>query len=127
MRPEAGRGDTVVGTKITVTVTEPLGIDDPDLMLAELQKVTGLPWQSRTVEKENVLSGGITALILTAVASGVVAKTTEMSTEAALNAVKGLVRRWRSEQLDPPEIAVSEESVPDSEATAPPVADGSDR
>jgi hypothetical protein len=105
-----------------VTVKGPLGLDEPDLMLAELEKHTGLVWRPQPVDEGNVLTGGIAEIVLIAV----VTKATEMSVQAAVDKAKELAQRWRSERLDPPEITVSEEPGPDPAAPGGPAPDGSD-
>jgi hypothetical protein len=111
-----------VATRISVTVKGPIGLDDPERMIAELQKATGLSWRPQAVDEGKVLAGSIATIVLTVV----ITKGTEMSVVAALDAVKRVVERWRSERLDPPETTIDNESVPDADATDAPASDGSD-
>jgi hypothetical protein len=111
-----------MATRISVTVKGPIGLDGPDRMLGELEKATDLSWQLRVVDQGKVLSTGIVEIVLTAV----ITKGLEMSAEAAVDAVKDLVKRWRRERLDPPQTTIDTESVPDTDATDGPAADGSD-
>lgn len=110
-----------MATRISVTVKGPLGLDDPDRMLAELERATDLSWRPQVVEEGHVLTGSIVEIVLTAA----IGKGTEMAMGAALDAVKRVVTRWRKERLDPPEISIDEDSVPDTDATGEPASDGS--
>ncbi|MGW1026420.1 hypothetical protein ACWD4J_22460 [Streptomyces sp. NPDC002577] len=103
-----------MATRISVSVKGLTGLDDPDHMLRDLEAETGLSWQSRTVDEDKVLTGGIVEIILVAV----VGKATEMTVVATVDAVKRVVERWRRERLDPPETSVGTQSVPDSDEDA---------
>ncbi|MGW7529137.1 hypothetical protein [Streptomyces sp. NPDC054783] len=109
-----------MATRISVTVKGLTGLDDLDRMLEELAAETGLSWRSSAVDQGKVLTGGIVEIVLVAA----VGKATEMTVSAAVDAVKRVVERWRSERLDPPETSVGTESVPDS--AAQPAAEGLD-
>ncbi|MQY33454.1 hypothetical protein SRB17_14150 [Streptomyces sp. RB17] len=109
-----------MATRISVTVKGLTGLDDPGRMLEELEAQTGLSWGAQAVDKGKVLTGGIVEIVLVTV----VGKATEMAVSAAVDAVKGVVERWRGERLDPPETSVGTESVPDS--AAEPTAQGLD-
>ncbi|WP_405869615.1 MULTISPECIES: hypothetical protein [unclassified Streptomyces] len=100
-----------MATKISVSVKGLIGLDDPDRMLGELETETGLSWSPQEVEEDGVLTGGIVEIIIVAV----VGKATEMTVSAAVDAVKQVVERWRSERLDPLDTSVDTEPVPDSE------------
>lgn len=101
-----------MAVRISVSVTGLTGMDDSDRMLGELEAATGLSWRPRTVDKGKVLSGGIVEILLEAV----VAKAVEMSVEAAVDAARKVVERWRSERLDPPETSVDTEVLPEPDA-----------
>jgi hypothetical protein len=88
-----------------------MGLDDPDRMLGDLARATGMSWQAREVDQGAVLTGGIVEIVLTAV----IAKGVNMSAEAAVEAVKDLVKRWRATRLDPPEMVVDTEPVSDDQ------------
>lgn len=105
---------TDVATKVSVTVKGLMGLDDPERMVAELTKATGLPWQAQAAAEDKVLTGGIVEIVLVAV----VGKVAEMSVEAALDAVKRVVKHWRAERLDPLEAAIAKEPAPDTDAPA---------
>lgn len=111
-----------MATKISVTVKGPMGLDDPERMLADLAQETGLSWQPRPVGEGAVLTGGIVEIVLVAV----VGRVAEMSVEAALDAVKRVVKQWRAERLDPLETAIAKEPAPEAGAADGPADDGSD-
>lgn len=100
----------MAATKILVSVTGPLGLDDPDRMLADLEAATGLSWRRQPVEEGKVLSGALAEIVLVAVAT--------KATEIAWDAVQQVVRRWHRERLDPPQTSVAAEPVPDRAADA---------
>jgi hypothetical protein len=100
-----------MAARISVSVKGLIGLDDPHRMLGELKAATGLSWRSQTVDEGKVLTGGIVEILLVAV----VGKATEMTVEAAVDAVRQVVERWRRERLDPPETSVDTESVPDAD------------
>ncbi|MCI3272845.1 hypothetical protein [Streptomyces cylindrosporus] len=101
-----------MAVKISVSVKGPTGLDDADRMLGELKEAADLPWSVREVEEEGALGSGIVEIVIVAV----VGKTVELGVSAAVDAVKQAVERWRSERLDPPDVTVATESVPDAEA-----------
>jgi len=103
-----------MGTRISVSVKGLIGLDEPDRMLAELEAETGLTWRTEAVDEGRVLSGGIVEVVLVAVT----VKAAEMTLEATVAAVKGVVERWRRERLDPPEASIDTDPVPDT-ATVP--------
>lgn len=100
-----------MATRILVTVKGPLGLDGPGRILGELEAATDLPWHSEEVDQGQVLTGGVTEILLAAVVS----KSAEMSVEYVVEAVKRLVERLRDERLDPPDMAIRTESVPDTD------------
>lgn len=109
-------------TKISVSIKGPVGLDDPDRLLRELEAETGLSWRQEPVAEEKTLSGGLFEIVLVALVTGA-------SSEAgkdAWNAAKQVVKRWRSEKLDPTETSVEIESLPDADVAEPSVSDGLD-
>ncbi|MGI5457709.1 hypothetical protein ACQEWB_31960 [Streptomyces sp. CA-249302] len=100
-----------MAVRISVSVKGPTGLDDTDRMLGELKEAADLPWHVREVEEDGALGSGIVEIVLVAV----VGKTVEIGVSAAVDAVKQAVERWRSERLDPPDVTVGTESVPDAE------------
>jgi hypothetical protein len=98
-----------MATRISVSVKGLTGLDDQDRMLAELEAATRMPWRPEPVAEGRVLSSGIVEIILVAVA----VKGAEMTLEATVAAVKGVVERWRRERLEPPEARIDTEPVPD--------------
>lgn len=108
-----------MATRILVTVKGPLGLDGPGRILGELEAATDLPWHSEEVDQGEVLTGGVTEILLAAVVS----KSAEMSVEYVVEAVKRLVERLRDERLDPPDMEIRTESVPGTDV---PDTDGPD-
>ncbi|HYQ68046.1 hypothetical protein [Actinophytocola sp.] len=96
-------------TRISVTVKGPIGLDEPDQMLADLTRETDLPWEQHTVDDGDVLSVGLVDIILVAV----VTKSAEMTLQATVDGVKKVVKRWRAARLDPPETVIDTEELPD--------------
>jgi hypothetical protein len=111
-----------VATRISVTVKGPMGLDDPDRMRADLMRATSVHWQAQEVDRGPVLAAGIVEIVLTAV----IGKGVEMSVEAAVDAVTDLLRRWRATRLDPLEMAVDTDPVPDDDPVDVTSTDGVD-
>ncbi|MFF0388304.1 hypothetical protein ACFYS8_06345 [Kitasatospora sp. NPDC004615] len=109
-----------MGTRISVSLKGPLGLDDASRLLEELAAQTGLGWREEPVDEGKVLSGGLVEILLVAVVS----KTTELAFEAVLERVKQVVERWREERLDRPEAAVDAQALPGTEATGAQERDG---
>lgn len=86
-----------------------LGLDDPDGLRDELAARTGLAWREEEVAGDGVL-GVVVELLLVAVVN----RTGEMVLEAAVDAVRRTVERYRSQSLDPPEVSVETRPVPDA-------------
>lgn len=81
-------------------------------MLDDLAGATDLAWQAREGgDKSGVLISGFVELVLTAVA----AKSVEMSVDAVVDAVREVRMRWLARRLDPPEITIDTETVPDDD------------
>lgn len=99
-----------MATRISVSVKGLVGLDDPGRMIEELEAATGLSWRQEPVEEKTL--GAFTEIVLGAMVS----KAAEMALQGVVDQV---VRRWRRERLDPPEISVHTESVPDGEADRP--------
>lgn len=97
-----------------MSVKGPLGLDDPDRMLGDLAAATGLTWRTQPVGEGNVLSGGIVEILLVAV----VTKVADKSVDAAVDAVREVVGRWRRERLDPPETSVTADPLPEADGGA---------
>ena len=86
-----------VATKISVSFQGPLGLDDPDQMLADLEAGTGLTWRAEEVYQENVLVGGLTEILLVAIVS----KSTEMAVSASVDKVKEILKEIKERRLNP--------------------------
>jgi hypothetical protein len=106
-----------MGTRITVTLKGPLGLDDVDLLLAELEKETRIDWYREDHLDDRHLIGGFLEIVLVAVTSKTVemayGQTLDKAREAATK-VREIVERWRATHLDPPDAAVETEQADDS-------------
>ena len=95
--------------RITVTLKGPLGLDDVDFLLTELEKETRLEWRREARPDDTHLTGGFLEIILVAVTS----KSVEMAYEQALEKAREIVKRWRETHLDLPDASI--ETTPDDE------------
>jgi len=98
-----------MATRITVTLTGALGLDDADLLLTELEEETGLDWRAEDRSDVRHL-GGVDHILLDALLSG----TVELSLHAALDKAREIVRDWQERRLDPPDASVEAEQVEES-------------
>jgi hypothetical protein len=103
-----------VGTRISVLLKGPLGLDDAARLLGELNAETGLAWRQEPVDEGSVLSGGLVEILLVAIAS----RTVEMAYGAAVERAERVVERWRAERLDAPQASVQTQTVPETETTS---------
>ncbi|GAA2522729.1 hypothetical protein GCM10010276_87250 [Streptomyces longisporus] len=99
-----------MATRISVSVKGLFGLDEPERLLDELAARTRLSWHQQEVDQEKNL-GGIVEIVLIAV----VTKTADMTVEAAVQAVKDVIGRWREERLDPPEASIRTDPEPQSD------------
>jgi hypothetical protein len=111
-----------VATRISVTVKGRMGLDDPDRMLGDLTRATSGPWRAHEVDNGPVLTGGIVEILLTAV----IGKGVAMSADAVVDVVKDRLKQWRATRLDPPEMVVDTDPVPDDDPVDVPSTDGED-
>ncbi|MEV3859187.1 hypothetical protein AB0J38_33375 [Streptomyces sp. NPDC050095] len=105
---------TMTGT-ITVWVDGPVGLDEPEELLEELGRATGLTWRAdaRDEDAGGTLDGSLATLVLETVISGV-------GTAAVQAAVGAVLDKWRSRQLDPPPVrVVLVDPAPDPDPDSP--------
>jgi hypothetical protein len=87
--------------RIIVTVKGPLGLDDADSLLAELERETGLDWHEEDRPDDKNLSG-VLELILVAIIS----KSVGTAFDQALAKAREVIERWRKTRLDPPDASI---------------------
>ncbi|MDI5966462.1 hypothetical protein POF50_031250 [Streptomyces sp. SL13] len=102
--------------KISVRVSGLNSLDDPDRLYKALTAETGLTWIREQPEGERApVLGTLEDLFL----ATIVGKTGELVAEYAFEKVKEVLRRFTSEYLEPPEVSVEMEPVPElGETTA---------
>jgi hypothetical protein len=109
-----------MGTRITVTLKGSVGLDDADLLLAELENQTRLDWHREDRPDDKHLVGGFLEILLVAVTS----KSVEMAYENAFEKVRELqlrekvreiIERWRETHLDPPDASIETTPVEGSD------------
>lgn len=94
-----------------VKITGPIGIDDVNHLLADLTKEAGLDWhEERPADSKHL--GGIADVLLTAVIGGTAGKGAEVAVEATVDRVREVISRWRERRLDPPDVEVQTQDVP---------------
>lgn len=98
-----------MAARLTVTLKGPLGIDDADLLLAELRRETQLDWRKEDRPDDKHLIGGLFEIILVAVTS----KSVEMAYEQVADKAREVIERWRKTRLDPPEASIESASADD--------------
>lgn len=105
---------------VRVTLTEARGLDDGTNLQAELERVTGRPWQVAEHPGEGHLSVTAT-IILTAVVTKLVDKAADKAADKAVDVgadmlaeqARKVARWWKDRYLDPPEITVEVVDGPD--------------
>jgi hypothetical protein len=100
-------------------VTGRIGVDDADHLLADLSRETSLDWRAEHSPDDTHLAGA-GELLLDAVISGAAGKGAEVMVGATVDRVRKAVGRWRGKRLDPPDIDVRAEELPEDEAAAEP-------
>lgn len=102
-------------SRVTVRVMGSIGVDDANRLLTELARATGLSWREEHPPDDTHLSG-TGGLLLDAVISGAVGKAGEVMVEATVDRVREAVGRWREKRLDPPDVDVRAEELPEDDA-----------
>src|SRR5262249_47361640 len=103
-----------VASRVIVKITGAIGIDDVDRLRADLAKEVELDWrEERPPDGEHL--GGIGELLLGAVIGGVAGKGTEVAIDVTVERVREVVSRWRDRRLDPPDVEVGTQDVPEEQ------------
>lgn len=84
---------------ISVKVEGPLGLDEPEQLLEELGRETGLTWRLETAGQDGTLDGGLAAIMLEAVLGGAVGAAVQVAVQRA-------IETWRGRRLDPPPVTI---------------------
>ena len=103
-----------MASRVIVKITGTIGIDDVGRLLADLTKEVELEWREERPQDGNHL-GGIVELLLTAVIGGAAGKGTEVAIEATVDRVREVVSRWQDKRLDPPDVEVGTQDVPEEQ------------
>ncbi|MFI7410179.1 hypothetical protein ACIBU0_16095 [Streptomyces sp. NPDC049627] len=84
---------------ISVRVEGPVGLDEPEELLRELGRETGLAWRLETAGQKGTLDGGLAVTMLEALVGGAAGAVVQMATQRAIDV-------WRGRRLDPPTVTV---------------------
>jgi hypothetical protein len=101
-------------SRVTVRVMGRIGVDDADRLLADLAKETDLNWREEHSPDGRHL-GGVSEFLLAAVISGAVGKGAEVALAATVDRVRAAVGRWQEKRLDPPDIDVQTQELPEDD------------
>ncbi|CAL9392708.1 hypothetical protein SUDANB6_01295 [Streptomyces sp. enrichment culture] len=96
---------------ISVKVEGPVGLDEPEELLEELERETGLAWRMETAGRGGTLDGGLAVVLLEAVLGGAVGAVVQA-------AAQRVIENWRGRRLDPPSVTVV--VVPPPQPSRPP-------
>jgi hypothetical protein len=84
---------------ISVKVEGPVGLDEPEELLEELGRETGLAWRLEPMGQDGTLDGGLAVLLLEAVLGGAAGAAVQASVQRAID-------NWRGRRLDPPPVTI---------------------
>ena len=84
---------------ISVKVEGPVGLDEPQELLEELGRETGLDWRLETVGQKGTLGGDIAFTLLEALLEGAVGAAIGVAAQRAVDT-------WRGRRLDPPTVTI---------------------
>ncbi|MEU0744353.1 hypothetical protein [Streptomyces sp. NPDC006134] len=96
---------------ISVKIEGPVGLDEPEELLEELGRETGLSWRLETAGRGGTLDGGLAVVLLEAVLGGAVGAVVQAAAQRA-------IETWRGRRLDPPSVTIV--VVPPSQLPRPP-------
>jgi hypothetical protein len=98
---------------ISVKVEGPVGLDEPQELLEELGRETGLDWRLETVGQKGTLGGDLAFTLLEALLEGAVGAAVGVAAQRAVDT-------WRGRRLDPPTVTIVFQ-MPQTPGAAPPV------
>lgn len=84
---------------ISVKVEGPVGLDEPEQLLEELGRETGLTWRLETAGQDGTLDGSLAAIMVEAVLGGTVGAAVQVAVQRA-------IENWRGRRLDPPPVTI---------------------
>jgi hypothetical protein len=84
---------------ISVKVEGPVGLDEPEELLEELGRETGLVWRLEPTGQHGTLDGGLAVMMLEAMLGGAVGAAVQAAVQRAID-------NWRGRRLDPPPVTV---------------------
>ncbi|MFF7264966.1 hypothetical protein ACFZCL_32450 [Streptomyces sp. NPDC008159] len=84
---------------ISVKVEGPVGLDEPQELLEELGRETGLDWRLETVGQKGTLGGDLAFTLLEALLEGAVGAAVGVAAQRAVDT-------WRGRRLDPPTVTI---------------------
>ncbi|MDG5806603.1 hypothetical protein P9869_28855 [Streptomyces ossamyceticus] len=84
---------------ISVKVEGPVGLDEPQELLEELGRETGLDWRLETVGQKGTLGGDFAFTLLEALLEGAVGAAVGVAAQRAVDT-------WRGRRLDPPTVTI---------------------
>jgi hypothetical protein len=104
---------------ISVRVEGPVGLDEPEELLAELGRETGLQWRLDASDGDGgTLDGGLSAALLIALLSSATGAVVQAAAQRAID-------NWRARRLDPPSVTIIVLQTP--QPSQPPIAADGDR
>ncbi|MEV1083822.1 hypothetical protein AB0I98_37375 [Streptomyces sp. NPDC050211] len=103
---------------ISVKVEGPVGLDEPEELLAELGRETGLAWRLETAGQRGTLDGGLAVTTLEALVGGVAGAVVQAAAQRAIDV-------WRGRRLDPPTVTIIFQPPQDPEPPSPDDPEGS--
>ncbi|WP_189783385.1 hypothetical protein [Streptomyces capitiformicae] len=84
---------------ISVKVEGPVGLDEPQDLLEELGRETGLAWRLETAGQKGTLGGELAVTMLEALLGGVAGAVVQVAVQRAVD-------NWRGRRLDPPIVTI---------------------
>jgi hypothetical protein len=84
---------------ISVKVEGSVGLDEPQELLEELGRETGLDWRLETVGQKGTLGGDVAFTLLEALLEGAVGAVIGVAAQRAVDT-------WRGRRLDPPTVTI---------------------
>ncbi|MEU6799852.1 hypothetical protein [Streptomyces neyagawaensis] len=84
---------------ISVKVEGPVGLDEPQELLEELGRETGLDWRLEAVGQKGTLGGDLAFTLLEALLEGAVGAAVGVAAQRAVDT-------WRGRRLDPPTVTI---------------------
>jgi hypothetical protein len=97
---------------ISVKVEGPVGLDEPEELLEELGRETGLAWRLETAGQKGTLGGDLAVTLLEALLEGAVGAVVQAAAQRAIDT-------WRGRRLDPPTVTIIFQTPPAPQGPEP--------